>query len=220
MENHPIAYRQLLSYVDELNESIGSLAMAIEKQMKNRRYTPIARVGRQCYWQITSAVDRPTGWRLKSVTRFLVPAECNSTDHCLMYQVLIDSESAFDFPTILCARVEHPAFSEEQIYLEVWRSDEFATLHAARCNWNSLGEENGWFLAKPAYKTPVTRTKGFLLSLLDVNSVSLVSEKIVEPLIHSGDPGWRLGIGQLPVPGFCPSHEDTTPYQGRGSAEN
>ena len=202
MSGSYVAYRQLLAYIDELHAGISQLAVAIEKEMQSHRYEPISNARNRGYWYLSANIDRPHGWRMKMVTRFLVPAGGAATDHSLLYQVLIDSESAFDFPTILCARLEHRRMSEARIYRHVWRSDAIATLHRKESMWTGFAEENGWCVAVPAYKSPIKRIKGYILNLLEVDSLQRVSERIVEPLVRSGDAGWRLTVEHLVFPGL------------------
>jgi hypothetical protein len=205
--DNSIAYGQLLAYIDDLNAGVSALALTIEKQMRDCRYKPIERAGSQVYWYLNSRIDRPNGWRLKMVTRLLTPDNCIDdafrTDHSLLYQILIDSQSAFDFPTILCARLEHPDMSGSEIYSAIWNSDLFAALHCESSSWTCFSEENGWCLAKPAIKSPLKSIKGYILNLVDITSARDVTERIVEPLLRSGDPGYRLCVEHLPFPGLA-----------------
>jgi hypothetical protein len=204
VSDYSIAYRQLLAYIDDLNAGVSALALTIEKQMRDCRYKPIEKAGSQVYWYASSSIGKPSGWRVKMVTRLLTPENCTGnafrTDHTLLYQILMHSESAFDFPTILCARVEHSDMSGSEIYA-IWNSDLFADLHREISSWKSY-EENGWCLAKPAIGSPIKRIRGYILNLVDITSARQVTERIVDPLLRSGDPGYQLRVEHLPFPGL------------------
>jgi hypothetical protein len=198
-----LAYRQLLAYIDKLNESVSQLAVAIERKMKEHGYVPISNAEKKGFWSLRSDIDTPRAWRLKMLTRMLVPAGCTLTDHSLLYQILIDSTSAFDFPTILCARVEHPSMTPAEVFgPHVWMSGRIVTLQHKTPTWTNIAEENGWCVAEPAYRSRIKRVKGYILNLFDVTTLQLVSEKIVEPLLHSGDDDWPLTVEHLPFGGL------------------
>lgn len=177
------AFKQIIGYVDQFNRDVGRLAQAIEELMDDRGYGSLAAAGRKACWFVSSAIDRPTRWRMRHVARMLIPLGAKKTTHSLVYLILLETKSAFDFPTIICGRLQHAALTDHEIYSKVFSTALIKSLTYKRSSWRSFQEEGGWGVAEPSEAPSGSlQIQGYILNVFDIDTRQKVFDNIVRPL--------------------------------------
>ena len=66
-------YKQIIGFIDELNESMSLLAVSIDKHMVEKNFIAHKNAGDQINWKISHKINQPKGWRLSYLSRLFVP---------------------------------------------------------------------------------------------------------------------------------------------------
>ena len=177
------AFKQIIGYVDELNQDVGQVALLIEREMADQDYVSLPAVGRRACWFVSSAIHRPTRWRLRHVVRYLIRKDTQKVDHTLFYMILLEVKSGFDFPAVICGRLEHPPFTDSEIHSNVISSGLIKSLTYPKSRWTGFRDDKGWGIARPAdEKSPIKQVRGYILNLFDIDQRLKVMDNIVRPL--------------------------------------
>lgn len=180
--NDSSPYKQIIEYMDNLHRDIGQLVILIERLMEESGYGPVPSAGNRACWYLSSHYAYSDRWRVPHLSRFYILEGQKKSDHALFYLILLNSDSTFPFPVMLCARAAHPPLTEKEIYSNVWHSENLAGLAAASAQWALQGEEQGWFVAEPTYKSAINRLYGYFLNLFDLADRQHVIDNIILPL--------------------------------------
>ena len=117
-------FKEIAAYFDQLHRDIRQLMVLVEKLMGDAGYVSLPAAGNRASWRITSHLDRPDGWRAPLLTRCYVPdSEGDSFTESLLFLILLEADTAFDFPPVICARMIHPPLTEREIYYNVFLTD-------------------------------------------------------------------------------------------------
>jgi hypothetical protein len=189
MENWK-AYGQVIGYVDQLHRDIGQLVALTEQLVQEEGYEPLPSAGNRASYGVTSTYNNPGGWRVGYLSRFYIPADEVQYPYSVFYLVHLSAGSAFEFPPLICGRMEHDALSEKQIYYSVYNTEGIKSLAAKKPWWKAIRDEHGWTVAEPDYKTPAQRVRGYILNLFDMSDRQHVLDNVIKPLVS--DEGEQL----------------------------
>lgn len=177
-------YKQIISFIDELNESMSLMAVSIDKHMNEKNFVPHQSAGEQINWKISHKISRPKGWRLSYLSRLFVPKgqQSENSENSILYQIILETKSSFPFPCILCAKIEHEPSDSGVVYNKVWNISRLNDLSKKDPAWKYFRKENGWCVAKPSFRSPIKFVKGYFLNLFDIDEPQKVYDNIVVPL--------------------------------------
>ena len=178
-------FKQVMAYVDQLYEDVGKMAQLIEQLMEEEGFT--TELGSRGSWALTNSYTQPTRWRLPYLFRLYVPVDVQSTTFSLFYLVQLGTESAFDFPTVVCGRASHLSLPTEDLRSQTARSfkNDLLTLTYSQPQWQQVGQENGWSIAAdPESSTPLNSVQGYILNLFDIVDRRRVVDNISKPLTN------------------------------------
>jgi hypothetical protein len=181
-------FKEIAAYFDQLHRDIRQLLAVTEKLMGDAGYSSLPSAGNRATWRITSHIDRPEYWRAPFLTRCYVPdGEDGIFSESLLFVVVLETDTLFDFPPVICARVAHPALGERDIYNQVfYAADYFKTLVTSRPAWHHFRQEQGWIVAEPTFKTPISTIQAYVLNLFTLSDQQKVVENIILPLTAGG----------------------------------
>lgn len=170
--------------MDDLYNSIGLLAVAIEKHMKEKNFIPLKTAKDQINWKISHNINKPSGWRLSYLTRLYTHKEDgpNKYENSILYQIILETTSYFPFPCILCVKIKHKPSTSSEIYNDVWRARSFNALSQKNGEWHSFKKEKDWCIAKHSRRSPIEWVKGYFLNLCDIDEPKKAYDNIVVPL--------------------------------------
>jgi len=180
--NDSSPYKQIIEYMDNLHRDIGQLVILIERLMEESGYMSVPSAGNRACWYLSSHYASSDKWRVPHLSRFYIPEAQEISDHALLYLILLNSDSTFQFPVVLCARVSHPPLTEKEIYSRVWHAENLTALAAPSSLWMAHGEKEGWSVAEPTFKSAINRLHGYFLNLFDIADRQHVIDNIVLPL--------------------------------------
>ena len=178
-------FKQIVAYVDQLHEDIGKMAILIEQLMEEEGFT--SELGSRGSWALTNSYNQPTRWRLPYLYRLFVPADMQTTTSSLFYLVQLETKSVFDFPTIVCGQITHPALPTEDFRGQTARAfkNNLLLLTSSQPRWQQLRQKNGWSIAEdPEFETSLQKVQGFILNLFDMVDRQLVIDNISRPLAN------------------------------------
>lgn len=176
------AYKQIIGYFEQLNGDIGQLAVLIERLMEEEDFESLPSAGTRSSYGLTSNYSRSDYWWVRYITRCFVPREEEQYAWSVFYLINLTSESAFDFPAVVCGRMEHDFLSESQIYNRAYLVSPLRALTHKNEGWTALADEGGFSVAEPTFKTPTRRVKGYILNLFELSDRQKVMENIIKPL--------------------------------------
>ena len=180
----PGLFKQIVDYVDHLHRDIGQMVLVIEQSMSEYGYE--SPMGGRASREISSHYARPDGWRIPYVYRLYIPVDRDRTTSSVFFLVLLESDSAFDFPPVICARVTHPPFNRDEVSSHVLWGIYIRSLARRNANWSRFHEANGWIVAEdPKHDTLVGSVQGYILNLFDMVDRQRVIDNIVRPLTNT-----------------------------------
>ena len=192
-------FKEIADYFDQLHRDIRQLIVFIEKLMGEDGYISLPSSGNRACWRITSHMDRPDGWRAPYLSRCYIPdSEADSFTESLLFLIVLDTDTIFDFPPIVCVRIVHPPLSEREIYNQVFQINPFKSLATSRPSWQNFRQEDGWIVAEPAFRTPITMIQAYILDLFSLSDQQKVMDYIVQPLREGGDLTGLVTLPPLP----------------------
>ena len=180
--NTPAVFKQIVGYVDELNRDVGQLAIFVEAAMGDRGWVSLPSARDRISWHISYSLDRSEGWRLPYLCRFYIEKTDEKVEHSVFYLVLLDAETAFHFPTVLCGRAKHDLLTEHEIYVQVFQTHRLRPLLRKRSPWRLSLQKSGWARAEPGFRSPVDQLQVYILNLFDMSTKQRVVDNIVRPL--------------------------------------
>ena len=182
MNDQPV-FKQIMSYVDQLHSDIGQLTLLIERLMEESDLESLPRAGSKAYYGgLTTNFSRPKGWRVTYLSRCYVPVDEDNYEWSVFYCIYLSADTVFDFPPIICGRMDHESLSETQIYNRVFLTDPITSLIRKKSSWKGIRHERGWTLAQPDFDTPTKQVKGYVLNLFDMTGRQQVIDNILKPL--------------------------------------
>jgi hypothetical protein len=119
--------------------------------------------------------------------RLYAPADVQTTTFSLFYLVQLDTDSVFDFPTVVCGRVTHASLRTEELRGNTARAykNDLLSLTHSQPRWQQLRRENGWSVAEePEVETSLQDVQGYILNLFDMVDRQLVIDNISLPLAN------------------------------------
>lgn len=182
-------YKQIIGFIDELNESMSLLAVSIDKHMIEKNFIPHKSAGEQISWKISHKINRPKGWRLSYLTRLFVPTDQSNdtSEDSILYQIILETISYFPFPCILCAKMKHEPSDANVVFNKVWNTSGLNALSKKDSEWKSFRKEDGWCIAEPSFSSPIKCVKGYFLNLFDIDEPQKVYDNIIFPLTSDAD---------------------------------
>lgn len=181
-------FKQIAAYIDQLHKDIGQLMLLIEKLMGDAGYISLPASGNRASWRITSHLERPDCWRAPYLTRCYIPeGEDEVFTESLIILIVLETETVFDFPPLICARISHPPLTEKEIYSQVFLLDHLKTLATSRPSWRYLRKEQGWLVAEPTFRTATNLIHAYILNLFEISDSQKVVDNIVTPLVEGSD---------------------------------
>lgn len=177
-------FKQIIGYVDQLKRDVGQLVVLIERLMQERGYESLPSVGRQICWYLSHNYNSSNQWRLPHAARFFIPQGTTKTSSSVFYLILLETRSAFPFPTVICGRVRHELLTESEISsIKVFHTGRIKSLTYKRSQWGSFREERGWYVAEPtSSSSAIHELWGYILNLFDVDNAQKARDNIVTPL--------------------------------------
>jgi hypothetical protein len=194
-------HNRIMTYVDQFHKDIGALVVLIEQLMLDQGYVSLPSAGNRASSGLSSHIERPDAWRLPNLFRLFMPEGAEGFSQTLFYFINLETNSAFDFPAVICGRLRHPPLTESEVYLGVYNTGGFKSLAQKRPSWQQFKIERGWTMTEPAYKSRATQAQVYLLNLFDLQNQTAVLENIVTPLTSEVDLDDALTIRRYPVPG-------------------
>lgn len=180
-------FKEIAAYLDQLHRDIRQLIALVEKLMGGAGYISLPTAGNRASYRITSHLDYPDRWRAPYLTRCYVPDNEEETfTESLLFLILLETDTIFDFPPVICARITHPALTEREIYNQVFLLEYFKTLATTRPSWWHFRQEQGWIIAEPTFRTPITMIRAYILNLFSLSDQQKVVDNIVLPLTEGG----------------------------------
>ena len=193
-------FKQIAGYMDQLHRDIGQLMILIEKLIADAGYISLPTSGNRASWGITSHFERPYWWRARYLSRCYIPEEEeNKFSESFLFLISLETNTIFDFPVVICARTTHSPLTEREIYNQVFLTDRFKTLATSRPTWHHFGEEDGWIVAEPTFKTPITKINAYILNLFEISDQQKVIDNIVTPLLEGGVLSEMLTLPTYPI---------------------
>ncbi len=182
-------YKQIIGFMDDLYNSIGLLAVAVEKHMKEKNFIPLKNAKDRINWKISHNINKPNGWRLSYLSRLYTHKEHgpDKYENSILYQIILETMSYFPFPCILCVKTKHKPSTSSEIYNDVWRIRSFNALSQKNGDWHSFKKETEWCIAEPSFGPPIKWVKGYFLNLFDINEPQKVYDNIILPLTSDTD---------------------------------
>lgn len=196
------AYKQIVSYIDELHRDLGHLAVFAEVAMGQKGWIPLPSAGDRVCWHMSHTVGGASGWRLPYLCRFFSRQGHEKVDHSVFYLVSLETETALEFPAVLCGRTAHPMLTESEIYNQVFQTHRLRPLLRKNSTWSLSGRESGWTCAEPTFRTPVTHLLIYILNLFDISTKQHVMDNIIRPLTEDAAVSDLRSI--LTVPSYLP----------------
>jgi hypothetical protein len=190
-----------MTYVDQFHKDIGALVVLIEQLMLDKGFVSLPSAGNRASWGMSSHIERPDAWRLPNLSRLFMPEDAETFDRTLFYFINLETNTAFDFPAVICGRLIHPPLTESEVYLGVYNTQGLKSLAQKRPSWQQFRVEGGWTIAEPAYKSRATQVQTYLLNLFDLQNQAAVMGNIVTPLTTEVDLDQVLTVTRYPVPG-------------------
>lgn len=180
-------FKQIVGYIDQLHRDIWQLMVLAEKLIVDAGYVSLPTSGNRASWGMTSHIDRPYWWRARYLSRcYISEEEEGKFSESFLFLISLETNTIFDFPVVICARTIHPPLTEREIYGQVFLTDHFKTLATSRPTWHRFGEEDGWIVAEPTFKTPITKINAYILNLFEISDQQKVIDNIVTPLVEGG----------------------------------
>jgi hypothetical protein len=180
----PGAFKQIVSYLDQLHQDLGQLAQFAEAAMGERGWIPLPSAGSRVSWYVSHNLDKARGWRLPDLCRFYVRRDQEKVDRSVFYLASLEAETAFGFPAVLCGRAAHPMLTENEIFGQVFQTHRLRPLLRRRSSWHLSCQKNGWTRADPAFRIPIEHLhlQLYILNLFDLSSKQLVVDNMIRPL--------------------------------------
>lgn len=180
-------FKEIAAYLDQLHRDIGQLMAFVEKCMGDAGYVSLSSSGNRASWRITSHFGRPDGWRAPYLTRcYVVDGEDENFSESLIFLIVLETDTIFDFPTVICARMSHPPLTEKVIYSQVFLLDYLKTLVTSHPTWQNIRQEEGWIVAEPTFRTAITTIRAYILNLFSLSDQQRVMDNIIRPLTEEG----------------------------------
>lgn len=180
-------FKEIAAYLDQLHRDIGQLMAFVEKCMGDAGYVSLPSSGNRASWRISSHFERPGGWRAPYLTRCYVPdSEDETFTESLLFLIVLETETILDFPAVICARMSHPPLTEKVIYNQVFLLDYLKTVVTSRPTWQNIRQEEGWIVAEPTFRTPMTMIRAYILNLFSLSDQQKVMDNIIRPLTEEG----------------------------------
>lgn len=181
-------FKQIAAYFDQLHKDIGQLMLLIEKLMGEAGYASLPSSGNRASWRITSHLERPEGWRAPYLTRcYVLEGEDEVFTESLIILIVLETDTIYDFPPLICARISHSSLTEKEIYNQVFLLEYLKTLATSRPSWRYLRKEQGWLVAEPTFRTPTNLIYAYILNLFEISDSQKVVDNIITPLLEGGD---------------------------------
>ena len=176
-------FTEIINYIDNLHRDIGQMVLLIEQSMEENNYR--SPMGGRASGEITSHYTKPEGWRIPYIYRLFIPVDPSVTTYSIFYLVMLQTDSAFNFPPIICAKVNHPPFTESEVSSQIVWGINVRSLARKESSWSKFQVENGWSIAAtPKHNTQVVSVQGYILNLFDMTDQQRVIDNIVTPLIN------------------------------------
>ncbi|MCI0397907.1 MAG: hypothetical protein L0332_11755 [Chloroflexi bacterium] len=193
-------FKQIIGYLDRFHRDVGQLVVLVEQLMEEEGFVSLPSAGNRASWNLSSHYARPDAWRIRHIARVYMEEKGDTFEYCLFYLILLETQSEFDFPVIICGRIHHPPLKENQIYNQVYLTEHLRSLAQNRPSWQSFRLENGWTVAEPTFKTPSTRIAFYILNLFDLNDRQRVVDNIIRPLTQGVNLDETLTVSKHLVP--------------------
>lgn len=193
-------YKQIVRYMDNFHQDIGRLLALIERLMEEQGYLAYASAGNRTTWSLSSHIAMPDRWRIPNLTRLFAPEGEERFEETLAYAISLEANSAFPFPAMLCARITHPPLFEKEAYTRVWNSDLFLSLARDCAQWEILGAQDGWTVARPVNtaKSAIANLQGYFLNLFELVDRQHVVDNVILPLTTP-----EVALDELTVPHYA-----------------
>lgn len=180
-------FKAIAAYLDQLHRDIRQLMVLIEKLMGDAGYMSLPTAGNRAGWRVTSHIDRPEYWRAPFLCRcYIAHGEEELVSQSLLFLISLETDTLFDFPPVICTRVAHPPLDERSVYNQVFWVDHFKSLATSRPSWENIRQEQGWIVAEPTFKTPITSIQAYILNLFTLSDQQKVVQNIIVPLTEGG----------------------------------
>ena len=175
------AFKQIITYIDQLHKDIGQLVVLIDQLMEEESYHPID--ANRASHGISAHIARPKKWRIPNIRRFFVLDDDKEIRESLFYYINLNNDSPFEFPSMMCGQFQYKLITEKKIASKVMFKSYLSSLANGRTTrWHEFREDNGWILAKPAFESPVQMFKGYTLNLYDLSNRQQVGDYVIRPL--------------------------------------
>ena len=168
--------------------------------MAEEEYISLHLAGNKSNYSISSHYMSPESWRAPYVTRMFVHEDEDQPKRTLFYLVLLESDSAFDFPAVICGTYEIEPMTENKIYNEVYILDPIRSMAREKPRWKNLRMENGWCVGDPNSKIPVIQVHGYILNLFDLSDREKVIENILQLLTQEDGAPLELTVKKYVFP--------------------
>ena len=178
-------YKQIIRYMDDFHRDLGRLIVLIERLMEEQGYFAFSSAGNRASWGLSSHYESPQRWRVPNLARLYAPDGEDAFDETLAFFIALESDTVFPFPALLCARITHQPFAERDAYYKVWNTDQLQSLAQESGQWQVLGQEDGWYVARPSGKYAVNELRGYFLNVFDLIDRQHVIDNVLLPLTSS-----------------------------------
>jgi len=198
----PTAYKQILTYMDQLHQDLGQLLLLLEKLMVDAGHQSLH--GNRACWDLSSHYAYPEKWRVPYIARCFVPDEDDdhSATETRFYLADLAPDTIYGFPSLLCGTYHHDRLTGPEVATGVFNTPKLRSLTRDGSEWTHLPERSGWYRAKPAFKSPIHSIQGYVLNLFDLVDRQHVIDNTVKPLTTpSGNLDAMLTVQKYPFPG-------------------
>lgn len=114
--------RKAIASLQQFYNDVALLYASLEEKLSNNmRSLPDA--GRRVSWDITSAINTPSGWVMKNLQRLYVPISHDKepiTPFAYLYMVDLHEQSKIAEPAMICGYLQ---FSEDLTYRRIYSSE-------------------------------------------------------------------------------------------------
>ncbi len=97
------------------------------------------------------------------------------------------------------AKAQYP-IGQRKLFWANWSQvyEHFKSLATSRPSWQNFRQEEGWIVAEPAFRTPITMIQAYILDLFSLSDQQKVMDKIVRPLREGSDLTGLVTLPPLP----------------------